>query len=327
MFNRFQSPALTTHQVAAAAAKAGYHPVGISISHTLIWIAVLAAYVPYSMYSAQGLLGEVKGARSLNRLYVTFLAGGVILAIVLLGLPFILISHIAGSDFLNQYAWAYGAGLIHPTYLPNIGVFLSMLTSNPLVVTLVALGFIVGGFAIANVVFINSARVMMAMGLDGSLPRFFSDVSDRYHTPVKATTLWSACALGVSAVFAYVPSWFTIVLIGGAIGSVIVVGVTCLAAAVFPYRAPEIFHSSPAGRYKIGPVPLVTVMGILGTVMTALLVGVALVNSALGLTSASARYVVGGAFATGVLVYSAVRAYRRREGVDTSLAFRYVPPE
>ena len=327
VFNRFQSPALTTHQVAAAAAKAGYHPVGVSISHTLIWIAVLAAYVPYSMYSAQGLLGEVKGARSLNRLYVTFLAGGVILAIVLLALPFILISHIAGSDFLNQYAWAYGAGLIHPTYLPNIGVFLSMLTSNPLVVTLVALGFIVGGFAIANVVFINSARVMMAMGLDGSLPRFFSDVSDRYHTPVKATTLWSACALGVSAVFAYVPSWFTIVLIGGAIGSVIVVGVTCLAAAVFPYRAPEIFQASPSGRYKIGPVPLVTVMGILGTVMTALLVGVALVNSALGLTSASARYVVGGAFATGVLVYAAVRAYRRRESVDTSLAFRYVPPE
>ena len=326
-FNRFQSPALTTHQVAAAAAKAGYHPVGVSISHTLIWIAVLAAYVPYSMYSAQGLLGEVKGARSLNRLYVTFLAGGVILAIVLLALPFMLISHIAGADFLNQYAWAYGAGLIHPAYLPNIGVFLSMLTSNPLVVTLVALGFIVGGFAIANVVFINSARVMMAMGLDGSLPRFFSDVSDRYHTPVKAATLWSACALGVSAVFAYVPSWFTIVLIGGAIGSVIVVGVTCLAAAVFPYRAPEIFQASPSGRYKIGPVPLVTVMGILGTVMTALLVGVALVNSALGLTSTSARYVVGGAFATGVLVYAAVRAYRRSEGVDTSLAFRYVPPE
>jgi amino acid transporter len=326
-FDRFQSPALTTHQVAAAAAKAGYHPVGVSISHTLIWIAVLAAYVPYSMYSAQGLLGEVKGARSLNRLYVTFLAGGVILAIVLLALPFMLISHIAGADFLNQYAWAYGAGLIHPAYLPNIGVFLSMLTSNPLVVTLVALGFIVGGFAIANVVFINSARVMMAMGLDGSLPRFFSDVSDRYHTPVKAATLWSACALGVSAVFAYVPSWFTIVLIGGAIGSVIVVGVTCLAAAVFPYRAPEIFQASPSGRYKIGPVPLVTVMGILGTVMTALLVGVALVNSALGLTSTSARYVVGGAFASGVVVYAAVRAYRRSEGVDTSLAFRYVPPE
>ncbi len=326
-FNRFQSPALTTHQVAAAAAKAGYHPVGVSISHTLIWIAVLAAYVPYSMYSAQGLLGEVKGARSLNRLYLTFLAGGVILAIVLLTVPFVLISHIAGANFLNQYAWAYGAGLIHPAYLPNIGVFLSMLTSNPLLVSLVALGFIVGGFAIANVVFINSARVMMAMGLDGSLPRFFSDVSDRYHTPVKAATLWSACALGVSAVFAYVPSWFTIVLIGGAIGSVIVVGVTCLAAAVFPYRAPEIFQASPSAQYKIGPVPLVTVLGILGTVLTALLVGVALVNSALGLTSPSARYVLGGAFATGIMVYAAVRAYRRREGVDTSLAFRYVPPE
>jgi basic amino acid/polyamine antiporter, APA family len=326
-FDRFQTPALTTRQVTAAAAKAGYHPVGLSISHTLIWVAVLAAYVPYSMYSAQGLLGEVKGARSLNRLYVTFLAGGVILAIILLALPYILISHIVGPAFLEQYAWAYGAGLIHPAYLPNIGVFLSMLTSNPLIVSLVALGFIVGGFAIANVVFVNSSRVMMAMGLDGSLPRFFSDVSDRHHTPVKAATLWSACALGVSAIFAYVPSWFTIVLIGGAIGSVIVVGVTCLAAALFPYRAPEIFRASPSGRYKIGSVPLITVMGVLGTLMTGALVVVALVNSALGLTSTSAHLVLLGAFVTGVIAYAAVRISRRRQGVDTSLAFRYVPPE
>jgi amino acid transporter len=214
--------------------------------------------------------------------YLTFLTGGVILAIILLALPFMLISHIAGANFLNQYAWAYGAGLIHPTYLPNIGVFLSMLTTNPLIVTLVALGFIVGGFAIANVVFVNSARVMMAMGLDGSLPRFFSEVSEKRHTPVKAATLWSACALGVCAIFSYVPSWFTIVLIGGAIGSVIVVGVTCLAAAVFPYRAPEIFRASPSGRYMVGSVPLVTVMGVLGAMMTGALVVVALVNSALG---------------------------------------------
>src|SRR5262249_20214242 len=52
VFDRFQSPALTTREVAAAAAKAGYHTAGLSLSHTLIWIAVLAAYVPYSMYSA-----------------------------------------------------------------------------------------------------------------------------------------------------------------------------------------------------------------------------------------------------------------------------------
>jgi APA family basic amino acid/polyamine antiporter len=326
-FDAFQQPALTTQQVAAAAAKAGYHPVGLNLGHTLIWIAVLAAYIPYSMYSAQGLLGEVKGARSLNRLFFTFLGSGAILGLILLALPFVLISHVVGSNFLNQYAWAYGAGLIHPTYLPNIGVFLSMLTSNPIVVSLVSLGFIVGGFAIANVVFINSARVMMAMGLDRSLPTFFSDVSDRYHTPVKAATLWSVCALGVSAVFAYVPNWLTIVLISGAIASVIVVGVTCLAAIVFPFRAPEIYRASPCSRYQVGPIPLVSIMGLVGTIATGALTWVALFNTALGLTSAGAHAVIGGAFGSGLLVYAIVRIYRRREGVDTSLTFRYVPPE
>ena len=73
--------------------------------------------------------------------------------------------------------------------------------------------------------------------------------------------------------------------------------------------------------------PLITIMGVLGTVLTGALVVVALVNTSLGLTSTSAHLVIGGAFVTGIIVYAAVRIYRRREGVDTSLAFRYVPPE
>jgi APA family basic amino acid/polyamine antiporter len=326
-FNDFHNGQITTASVAAGAAKAGYHAASFSLGNTLTWVAVLAAYVPYTMYSAQGLLGEVKGARSMWRLYWAFLLPGALVAIGMLAIPYMLLQSIAGGGFLDQYAWAYNSGTVAPSYTPNIGVFISMLSSSWPVTVLVALGFICGGFGIANVVFVNASRIMMAMGLDGALPGLFSDVSERRHAPLKAATLWSLLALVVAAVFAYKPSWETIILIGGAITSVTVVGVTCLAATVFPYRASDIFNASPVARYRIGSLPLLSVAGAVGTIATGLLVWVALTFSELGLTSTKARLSIGGAFVSGLLVFAAMTAYRRSRGVDTSLAYRYVPPE
>ncbi|MGI8571873.1 MAG: amino acid permease [Solirubrobacteraceae bacterium] len=327
-FNGFHAgTGITVASVTAAAAKNGYHSSSLNIGHTLLWVAVLAAYIPYSMYSAQGLLGEVKHAGSLRRLFTAFLVPGAIVALVMLALPFVLLTAIVGGKFMDQYAYAVGSGAIKPAYSPNFSVFLSMLSQNKLITVLIGLGFISGGFGIANVVFANSSRVMMAMSLDGSLPKVFSEVSPRFHSPVKAATLWSVLALAVAAAFAYRPTWETTILIGGAITSVLVVGVTCLGGAFFPYRSKQIFDAAPAANYRLGSVPLVTVAGVIGAVCVAALIYVALTVPALGITSPGSRVAIGVAFASGVLVYFGIRAYNKSRGVDTSLAYRYVPPE
>jgi basic amino acid/polyamine antiporter, APA family len=283
--------------------------------------------VPYTMYSAQGLLGEVKHANSLRRLFTAFFIPGAIVALVMLALPFALLTSIVGGHFLDQYAYAVGSGAITPSYSPNFSVFLSMLSQSDIITVLIGIGFIAGGFGIANVVFANSSRVMMAMGLDGTLPKLFSDVSPRFHSPIKATTIWSFLALVVAAVFAYKPSWELTILIGGAITSVLVVGVTCLGGAVFPFRSKQIYDGAPAARYKVGSVPLVTIAGIIGAVWVGALIYVALTVPALGITSPGSRIAIGAAFVSGLVVYIASRLYQRSRGVDTSLAYRYVPPE
>lgn len=326
-FNAFHHGSITTASVAAAAAKAGYHHPSFNLGHTLIWVAVLGAYIPYTMYSAQGLLGEVKQASSLRRLFLAFFLPGAFVALVMLALPYMLLTSIAGSSFLDQYAWAYGSGGIAPAYSPNFSVFLSMLSDNAIVTILVSLGFVAGGFGIANVVFVNSSRVMMAMGIDGLLPRFVSEVHPRTHTPVKSLTLWSALALAVAAAFSFKPDWQTTVLLGGAITSVLVVGVSCLAGALLPYRARGIYSSSPVARYTLGGVPAITVAGIVGALCVAALIVCALTIDELALTDAGSRAVIFAAFASGAIFFYAWRLTRQAHGIDTSLALRDVPPE
>jgi amino acid transporter len=328
-FNSFNAAdGITVAKVHQAAAKAGFHGASFNLGNTLIWISVMAGVLPYTMYAAQGLMGEVRQAGNARKLFSAFTLPGFLVAIVMMAIPFALLTSIVGGRFLDDYGVAYTSGGITPAYIPNFSVFLSMLTGSSVVIILISLGFVVGSFGIGYAVFINSSRVMMGMSLDGAFPKFFSDVSTRYHTPVKAITLWSAVALGVAALFAYRPSAQTTVLIGGVVTSALVVGVTCLAAAFFPTRARAIFESATrSGANRMLGTPVLVAAGALGAGITAGLIYVALTYKELGLTSADSRVVIIGAFVTGILFYIGWRLYRRSQGVDTSLAYRYIPPE
>jgi hypothetical protein len=109
--------------------------------------------------------------------------------------------------------------------------------------------------------------------------------------------------------------------------SALVVGVTCLAAAFFPTRAREIFQSATRSGNRMLGTPALVAAGALGAAIVAALIYVALTFDELGLTSADSRVVIIGAFVTGIAFYIGWRLYKRSQGVDTTLAYRYVPPE
>jgi amino acid transporter len=326
-FNAFHGGDITVSGVHQAAEKAGFHGAGFNLGNTLIWISVMAGVLPYTMYAAQGLMGEVRQGNNARKLFGAFAIPGAIVAIVMMAIPYAMLESIAGSNFMDDYAVAYINGGIAPAYVPNFSVFLSMLTTSDVVIILISLGFISGSFGIGYAPFMNAARVMMGMSLDGALPRFFSDVSPRYHTPVKAITLWCFIALGVSIVFAYRPSAQLTVLIGGVVTSAVVVGVTCLAGAFFPTRARQIFEAATRSGSGLLGTPALIAAGALGAAITAALIYVALTFDELGLTSKDSRVTIIAAFVSGALFYVGWRLYRRSQGVDTTLAYRYVPPE
>jgi amino acid transporter len=318
---------ITVAQVHAAALKAAYVAPKFSFYHTFVWVAVIGSVIPYTMFSAQGLLGEVKDAGNLRRLFTAFLVPGLILALVCMLLSWVLLQHVVGGSFLNQFATADVSGTLKIPYDPNINIFAEMLAPSKAVAILISLGFIATGFGVANGNFVNTSRIIMAMSLDGLLPSFLSRVSQRFMTPVLALIVYSLGCVCVAAWFNYDVSMELSILSAATVTSLLVMGVTALGMALFPRTASDIYASAPIAGVRIGRVRLGSLVGVVGAVWIAVLTYLALVVPALGLTSETARISLVVAFGSGVLMYYGWGLYRRSRGVDVSLRTREVPPE
>lgn len=325
-FDGTNGKGVTVAAIGAAAAKAGYVNHGISIGKTLLWCAPLGGLVAYTMFAAQGMLGEVKQASNTRRLFGAFFTSGIAQAFVIMGLPLLLLVSITGNSFLDQYAVA--APSMHLAAPPSLLGLFTVLAGSKFLTVLIALGFLAAGLAIPLVTFLCVSRIVMAMGFDGTLPSAFGDVSERYHSPVKATTAWAILGLVIVYIFNYKPTWETPILLGGTTTGVLVLGVTALAAALFPYRSKTIYDAAPAPVKRMaGKIPVITIVGLIGAVLSFAMVIAGLTTKELGLVNTTARLLLVGSFASGLLLYFGWRAWQARRGVDLGLAFRELPPD
>ena len=129
-------------------------------------------------------------------------------------------------------------------------------------------------------------------------------------------------------IYNYKPTWSTPILLGGTTTGVLVLGVTAMAAALFPYRSKTIYAASPAPvQRKLFGVPLITIVGLFGALMSFAMVIAGLTTKELGLVNTTARLLLIGAFVTGFGIFYGWRAWQSRRGVDLGLAFKELPPD
>jgi len=236
---------------------------------------------------------------------------------------------VAGAGY-----WGAADVSLAGSYLwPNI--IATAIASNPIVTILIAAGFILNAHQIVHNCYIGMTRVMVAMSLDRLLPEMVSRVSERFHTPVNAHVIYFVASLPVIWLYnnfvltagdGTETTWTSLTLgVTFACGYVFVG--TALAGALLPYRAKALYEASPGAAFRVGGVPLVTIVGILGTVAGLAFLYLFLTDARLGLTSDLAYRVV-----LGILIFSAgwyVVTYfvRRSGGVNVEYAFKEIPPE
>jgi basic amino acid/polyamine antiporter, APA family len=327
------------YQAAVAAAKAAGINLNppVSLLATLLVAPIAWTSLQWATYSAEQ-NGEIKDARSVKNQTIV-MVGSLIVTGILLALLAVGLQRLAGDQFLYVAGAGYWSGIsqanINGFYLwPNIIAI--AVTASPLVVILISLGYILNSHQIVHNCYIGMTRVMVAMSLDRVLPEWVSNVNERLHTPVNAHLVYFLASIPVILAYNLAPGWTGLTL-GVTFGCGYVFVVTAIAGALLPYRAKEAYEASPGSHYKIGNVPLVTVMGVLGGIFGTVMVLAFLFSPQLGVLgnwnfADFPKNLWAQIIAIGIIVVAAVwywlaRRARLARGINVDYAFKEIPPE
>ena len=317
---------------AVTAAGIDLHP-PFSLMATLLVAPIAWTSLQWATYSAQQ-NGEIKDARSFKSqtfiMVGSLVATGLLLALLAVG-----IERVAGSDFL----YVAGAGYWSLIAEANINGFnlwppilAVALTASPIVVLIIGIGYLLNGFQIVCNCYIGMTRVLVAMSLDRLLPEWFSKVDEKRHTPFNAHLAYFLASIPVILAYNMVPGWIGLTL-GVTFGCGYVFVVTCIAGALLPYRAKELYESSPGAQYKLGGYPMITVLGVIGGILGTLMVLAFLFAPQLGVLGTwSAANPWPQVITFGIIILSWVwyvlaKNNQKSKGINVEYAFKEIPPE
>jgi len=312
-------------EIIPAATAAGYTlpsaSGGFDLTATLLMLPWVFFVVGYAQGSAQ-IGGEVKQAP--RNQYIA-MVGGVLINGAVLAILVWLFTTAVGIDWMGALG-AVPADKLGMTVLPGFNFIASLLTDSPVLLAIIGIGFVMWAVNGTPLSELQATRYMLAWSLDRMVPSRLGDVSDKYHTPVKAIVF--ATITGEVALLALIviPQAS---LLGALVAQLLAFIIVSLAGVVFPYRLPDVWRS--AGGRRILGVPTVTLAGlggvvVLGTIMVMFVTNQTL-NGAFGVTRDISLIVMGTVVGLGILWYIGARMYNRSRGFDISLAYREIPPE
>jgi basic amino acid/polyamine antiporter, APA family len=114
----------------------------------------------------------------------------------------------------------------------------------------------------AGTIFLSSSRIVLSAAFDRLLPAGLGRVDARTRSPFKALLFMAVPSLGVSALYAWdVFGFASLTLASTAVIAITFLG-TGVAAVLLPLRRRALYRASPLARYRLGPVPLVSIAGL-----------------------------------------------------------------
>lgn len=312
------------------------HP-PFSLLATLLVAPIAWTSLQWATYSAQQ-NGEIKDARNFKSqafiMVGSLIATGLLLALLAVGLE-----RVAPPEFLTVAGAGYWS-LIGEANISGFNLWPPIiavaLTASPLVVLIIGLGYLLNGFQIVCNCYIGMTRILVAMSLDRLLPDWFSKVDEKLHTPVNAHWAYFLASIPVILCYNLVPGWIGLTL-GVTFGCGYVFVLTCIAGALLPYRAKELYQSSPGAQYKLGNVPMITVLGVLGGILGILMVLAFLFAPQLGVlgnwnfenfpSGLWAQIIALGIIVISLVWYLLAKSAQKARGINVDFAFKEIPPE
>jgi amino acid transporter len=178
-------------------------------------------------------------------------------------------------------------------------------------------------FFVAATSLVASTRSMLAWSLDGVAPRWFSQVSERYHTPGWSLVLCGAIAEVWVLLYAFT---HLILVLGGFLGQCVPFLGVSLAAIIFPLRRKADWENSQIA-YRWGKVAVISVLGVASFVSVGFCFYRLCVDSNYGANNHLSIIMTVSAFGLGFLWYYLFKTVRRAQGDNLALRFDEIPVE
>ncbi len=200
---------------------------------------------------------------------------------------------------------------------------------NPIIISLVFIIMMLGGYFIGAMAVMSVTRHVFAWSFDRLIPSKFSEVSERFRTPVWDAILLTIIAEVYGILNIYGPGVFLYVSALGPIYSGVAWGISSLAGVLLPLKK-DLFEQAPAlVRKRIGNVPVISLISAFAfvTIMSVLLFG-QIVPTFQGTLDPGPVIWTFAIFFAGIPFYYLVRAYRlKHDGFDLSLVYKQIPPD
>jgi amino acid transporter len=245
-------------------------------------------------------------------------------AILSMGVAMLVLVYLFRAAFGSAFLLASGTSS-HYTLAaaPFVNVFTGIAGNNPVLTVLTFLWVLIIAFFVGGTCLVYMSRAMLAWSIDGVAPEKLGQVSERFHAP----------QIAIAVCFVLGEIWlglfsFTSLLgpISGFIGFTLSFLLVSLTAIVFPFLRKESFENSPIA-WRWGGIPVITIVGVISLIFNVVATWRILVDSAYTPNLAFADGGAGIVIAAGVIIFYAMRYFRKRQGTDIDARYREIPIE
>ncbi len=296
---------------------------GFAVGATFLLVPMMAFFNLWSNWGAT-LYGEVRGASDFRQ-NIWAMFGALLATSAAAVVLFLLFSKTFGWDWYNAANNAFWAGTIPTGVWPYPGLLAASFLGSPVLQFLLIAVLSLWFFGWVGTVFLSSTRVVFAAAFDRVLPEGVAKVN-RNGVPYVALLLMLVPSLGIAALYAYSTDFQTYTLDATLVIAVTFLGST-IAAAILPWRKPEIYKASPIAKYTVLGIPLITFAATLFIVFLVFCLFKWLEDDTYGVNDGGSLIFMGSLYALALVIFAGSRIYRRRQGMDLSMSYGEIPAE
>ncbi len=309
-------------EVISIATTAGF-PTGMLWSATLLGLAfTFMNFLGFN--SSIYMSGEIK---EVQKAQLIAIPASVIIFGVIMWFIYATTYYTMSRELIGSLAFLFGTGdpaykLAAPPFFQNLFVFAA---PSPLIYGVAIFGFAMMTLSSSMTYIFVCVRLLFAWSFDRVAPTVFSKVDSRYGSPYIALIVVSIVTVIMTAIWLWTP--WTSLFAYAVFGWMIMQAIGSISGMIFPWRRKDIFEASPkVVRMKVGPVPVITILGLI-TLAISIWIGYASVSPAMvGTISPSTMGFTIGLFILGIILYY-ISALYHRKGLPLELSFKQLPPE